>query len=37
VELYTKRHFRCDCGNRKLKDNACKLAPDKAPVNDGNR
>ena len=37
VELYTKRHFRCDCGNRKLKHNACKLANDKTPVNESNR
>lgn len=24
VELYTKRHFRCDCGNSKFKS-ACAL------------
>jgi len=36
VELYTKRNFRCDCGNSKL-DNECKLANDKAPVNEKNK
>ena len=36
VELYTKRNFRCDCGNSKL-DNECKLANDKAPVNERNK
>lgn len=24
-ELYTKRNFRCDCGNDKFVDNKCKL------------
>ena len=32
VELYTKRNFRCDCGNSKM-DNECKLANDKTPLN----
>lgn len=36
VELYTKRNFRCDCGNSKL-NNECKLANDKAPTNDKNK
>jgi len=36
VELYTKRNFRCDCGNSKL-DNECKLANDKSPVNEKNK
>ena len=36
VELYTKRNFRCDCGNSKL-DNECKLANDKMPVNERNK
>lgn len=36
VELYTKRNFKCDCGNSKL-DNECKLANDKAPVNEKNK
>ena len=35
VELYTKRNFRCDCGNSKMK-NECKLANDKRPVNERN-
>uniref|UniRef100_A0A8C5MJG4 Putative E3 ubiquitin-protein ligase UBR7 n=1 Tax=Leptobrachium leishanense TaxID=445787 RepID=A0A8C5MJG4_9ANUR len=32
-ELYTKRNFRCDCGNSKLKQLECKLFPDKENVN----
>ncbi|KAF9314777.1 hypothetical protein BG003_003849 [Podila horticola] len=27
VELFTKRHFRCDCGTDKFKTVACKLDP----------
>ncbi|KAG0094538.1 hypothetical protein BGZ93_007083 [Podila epicladia] len=27
VELFTKRHFRCDCGTVKFKTMACKLDP----------
>ncbi|KFH64098.1 hypothetical protein MVEG_09923 [Podila verticillata NRRL 6337] len=27
VELFTKRHFRCDCGTEKFKTMACKLDP----------
>lgn len=27
VELFTKRHFRCDCGTEKFKAMACKLDP----------
>lgn len=27
VELFTKRHFRCDCGTDKFKTMACKLDP----------
>ncbi|KAG0325131.1 putative E3 ubiquitin-protein ligase ubr7 [Dissophora globulifera] len=27
VELFTKRHFRCDCGTDKFKDTPCKLDP----------
>ncbi|DAZ96817.1 TPA: hypothetical protein N0F65_007078 [Lagenidium giganteum] len=38
VELYTKRSFKCDCGNSKFpKDNPCKLFADKPPVNDQNK
>ncbi|EGZ15531.1 hypothetical protein PHYSODRAFT_546283 [Phytophthora sojae] len=37
VELYTKRAFRCDCGNDKFpKSNPCKLETDKAKTNPRN-
>lgn len=36
-ELYTKRNFRCDCGNSKFKNLECKLLPDKAKINSGNK
>ncbi|RLN90764.1 hypothetical protein BBJ28_00021334, partial [Nothophytophthora sp. Chile5] len=37
VELYTKRAFRCDCGNDKFpKTNPCKLETNKAPTNPRN-
>ncbi|XP_021100553.1 putative E3 ubiquitin-protein ligase UBR7 isoform X3 [Heterocephalus glaber] len=36
-ELYTKRNFRCDCGNSKFKNLECKLFPDKAKINFGNK
>ncbi|XP_055005158.1 putative E3 ubiquitin-protein ligase UBR7 [Boleophthalmus pectinirostris] len=36
-ELYTKRNFRCDCGNSKFKDVTCKLNPDKEEVNSDNK
>ncbi|XP_069494061.1 putative E3 ubiquitin-protein ligase UBR7 [Ambystoma mexicanum] len=32
-ELYTKRNFRCDCGNSKFKNMQCKLYSDKDNVN----
>lgn len=32
-ELYTKRNFRCDCGNSKFKQLECKLCPEKENVN----
>lgn len=35
-ELYTKRNFRCDCGNSKFVNNPCKLAPKKDTINDQN-
>ncbi|CAK8697186.1 unnamed protein product [Clavelina lepadiformis] len=35
-ELYTKRHFRCDCGNDKFPELKCKLIPDKDPNNPEN-
>lgn len=37
VELYTKRNFRCDCGNSKFAGKTCSLKPDKEPLNDLNR
>ncbi|KAG0367599.1 putative zinc finger in N-recognin-domain-containing protein [Gamsiella multidivaricata] len=27
VELFTKRHFRCDCGTKKFRETKCKLDP----------
>lgn len=37
VELYTKRNFRCDCGNSKFPaDNECTLNNDKNDLNDLN-
>ncbi|XP_018542358.1 putative E3 ubiquitin-protein ligase UBR7 isoform X3 [Lates calcarifer] len=36
-ELYTKRNFRCDCGNRKFTELQCKLFPDKDEVNSLNK
>ncbi|XP_042233106.1 putative E3 ubiquitin-protein ligase UBR7 isoform X2 [Homarus americanus] len=36
IELYTKRNFRCDCGNSKFPHNACKLLKDKLPENPEN-
>ena len=36
VELYTKRSFRCDCGNSKM-TNSCKLANDKSQQNEKNK
>ncbi|XP_068110746.1 putative E3 ubiquitin-protein ligase UBR7 isoform X2 [Hyperolius riggenbachi] len=36
-ELYTKRNFRCDCGNGKFKQLECKLHPDKEKSNAQNK
>ncbi|XP_005100847.1 putative E3 ubiquitin-protein ligase UBR7 [Aplysia californica] len=36
-ELYTKRHFRCDCGNEKFGNKACKLYAGKMEHNTKNR
>ncbi|XP_064083816.1 putative E3 ubiquitin-protein ligase UBR7 [Macrobrachium nipponense] len=36
IELYTKRHFRCDCGNSKFPNNVCKLLKEKLPENPEN-
>lgn len=35
-EIYTKRAFRCDCGNRKFVDLRCKLDPAKKKTNSKN-
>ncbi|XP_017546355.1 putative E3 ubiquitin-protein ligase UBR7 isoform X1 [Pygocentrus nattereri] len=35
-ELYTKRNFRCDCGNRKFGSFKCKLSPEKDGQNSKN-
>ncbi|GMT00475.1 hypothetical protein PENTCL1PPCAC_22649 [Pristionchus entomophagus] len=35
IELYTKRRFKCDCGNGAFKEK-CKLFEDKAPRNERN-
>ncbi|KAJ8409070.1 hypothetical protein AAFF_G00240910 [Aldrovandia affinis] len=36
-ELYTKRNFRCDCGNGKFGEFECKLYPDKEKLNTDNK
>ncbi|PWA23269.1 hypothetical protein CCH79_00020575 [Gambusia affinis] len=36
-ELYTKRNFRCDCGNRKFSELQCKLHPEKDDANSLNK
>ncbi len=36
VELYTKRNFRCDCGNANM-NNDCKLETDKTATNEKNK
>ncbi|KAM6913216.1 putative E3 ubiquitin-protein ligase UBR7 [Xenentodon cancila] len=36
-ELYTKRNFRCDCGNRKFGEFKCQLNPAKDEENNRNR
>lgn len=36
VELWTKRNFRCDCGNSKFGEFFCKLFPNKDIENDKN-
>ena len=33
MELWTKRKFRCDCGNSKFGELFCKLCPSKDPEN----
>ncbi|KAL5200496.1 hypothetical protein ABZP36_021699 [Zizania latifolia] len=36
VELWTKRKFRCDCGNSKFGGHLCKLCLEKDPENSAN-
>ncbi|KAF5302392.1 hypothetical protein FQA39_LY10431 [Lamprigera yunnana] len=36
VELYTKRNFRCDCGNSKFTNKSCKLDNLKSAINEFN-
>ncbi|KAJ8269915.1 hypothetical protein GJAV_G00108220 [Gymnothorax javanicus] len=36
-ELYTKRNFRCDCGNGKFSEFECKLYPEKENLNSDNK
>ncbi|KAK3517016.1 hypothetical protein QTP70_030428 [Hemibagrus guttatus] len=36
-ELYTKRNFRCDCGNEKFGEMECRLFPEKEKTNCGNK
>ncbi|XP_028031035.1 uncharacterized protein LOC114243662 [Bombyx mandarina] len=36
VELYTKRNFRCDCGNPKFKSHPCQFTPNKTDFNEDN-
>lgn len=36
VELYTKRNFRCDCGNSKFANFECKLENNKGETNPSN-
>uniref|UniRef100_A0A1B6CHA3 Putative E3 ubiquitin-protein ligase UBR7 n=1 Tax=Clastoptera arizonana TaxID=38151 RepID=A0A1B6CHA3_9HEMI len=37
IELYTKRNFKCDCGNSLFGTKHCTLEPNKTPNNDLNR
>ncbi|XP_015785376.1 putative E3 ubiquitin-protein ligase UBR7 [Tetranychus urticae] len=36
-ELYTKRSFRCDCGNSKMAGSKCNLCPTKSATNPDNK
>lgn len=36
IELYTKRNFRCDCGNPKFNSHPCQFTSDKTELNDDN-
>lgn len=37
IELYTKRNFRCDCGNPKFGTQSCTFTPEKTDLNYENR
>ncbi|GBP87544.1 Putative E3 ubiquitin-protein ligase UBR7 [Eumeta japonica] len=37
VELYTKRNFRCDCGNPKFSNHPCHFTPNKNELNEDNK
>uniref|UniRef100_A0A6A7G3Y7 E3 ubiquitin-protein ligase UBR7 n=2 Tax=Hirondellea gigas TaxID=1518452 RepID=A0A6A7G3Y7_9CRUS len=37
VELYTKRNFKCDCGNSNILMTTCKLQPGKSAINPDNK
>lgn len=37
IELYTKRNFRCDCGNPKFGSQSCTFTPEKNDLNYDNR
>uniref|UniRef100_A0A0V0G494 Putative e3 ubiquitin-protein ligase ubr7 n=1 Tax=Triatoma dimidiata TaxID=72491 RepID=A0A0V0G494_TRIDM len=36
IELYTKRLFRCDCGNSQFQGRKCNLVPEKCELNEKN-
>lgn len=36
IELYTKRNFRCDCGNAKFNSHPCQFNANKADLNEDN-
>ncbi|CAH1646398.1 unnamed protein product [Spodoptera littoralis] len=36
IELYTKRNFKCDCGNPKFNSHPCHFTPDKTDFNEEN-
>ncbi|XP_041988113.1 putative E3 ubiquitin-protein ligase UBR7 [Aricia agestis] len=36
IELYTKRNFRCDCGNPKFDSNPCQYTSTKSDLNENN-
>ncbi|CAH2077197.1 unnamed protein product, partial [Iphiclides podalirius] len=37
VELYTKRNFRCDCGNPKFNSHPCQFNTNKSDMNEDNK